>query len=277
MAGFMGMDPEVMRGVAHRLQGQAAQLDGVIATVQRTVDEAAAVWAGHDAQAFYGWWTSQHRPALQAAHRALVDVVAAIERNIAEQERVSGQGGTHGGPGGGGRGPMGVSEMLGPLLPFSIVGFGGDLVETAIGKGLGDLPGGGFLGPFVKGVGLGVSGSSMIDALQHGDYAGAAGYGVDAGVGLFASSPVGALWTGLSEEIFFFIPRDYSEQDAHLQYMQEVRGMTPEEISERYTGVQGFIDLGNDNAARKAPWLVDSADKLMEKPAEWLYHAGIKL
>ncbi|MDP3889650.1 WXG100 family type VII secretion target [Nocardioides sp.] len=285
MAGFQGMDPVVLRGIAERMRTQAVQLDDVLSTVQRTVDEAISLWDGDDAHGFNGWWTSHYRPALSAAHHSLVDAAAAIERNVHEQERASGAGGTGGatgiGSGGspnpGGRPGTSANDMLGPLWPFDVVGIGGDIAETWFGKGLDDLPGGGFLGPLVKGVGVGTSGASMIDALQQGDYAGAAGYGVDTISSAFAKSPVGLLWTGLSEEVFFFIPRDASQQDAHLQYMQQVRGMTSEQISERYTGFQGFIDLGNDNAARKAPWLVEGADRLMEKPAEWLYNVGIRL
>jgi lauroyl/myristoyl acyltransferase len=41
--------------------------------------------------------------------------------------------------------------------------------------------------------------------------------------------------------------------------------------------VQGFIDLGNDNVERKAPWMNDIADAVTKKPAEWLYNHGIKL
>lgn len=113
MAGFQGMDPVVMRNIAQRLQTQAAQLEGVITSVQHTVDEAAATWSGHDAQAFNQWWTSQHRPALQAAGQSMVDAVAAIERNVQEQERISGlSGGAHGGGTGGGFDPIQALKIL---------------------------------------------------------------------------------------------------------------------------------------------------------------------
>jgi hypothetical protein len=92
-----------------------------------------------------------------------------------------------------------------------------------------------------------------------------------------ASAPVSALWTGLSTEVGFFVPLDSQDAGALYDYMEHSRGLTPAQISDRWSGVQGFINYGNDNVERHAPWLVDAADALMEKPAEWLYDVGFPL
>lgn len=109
MAGFQGMDPVVLRGIAERMRTQAALLDDVLVTVQRTVDEAISLWDGDDAHGFNGWWTSHYRPALSAAHQSLVGAAAAIERNVNEQERASGVGGAGGAAGS--SGPRGVTPQ----------------------------------------------------------------------------------------------------------------------------------------------------------------------
>jgi WXG100 family type VII secretion target len=276
------MDPVVLRGVAQRLRREADQLDHVVSTVQRAVDDAVHLWDGEDAHSFNSWWASHYRPAMTTAHQTLVDMASTIERNVTEQEKVSGGGhsgaSAHGGGGGGGDGwggPPGPRDLLTPLWPAELVGTGGDFFETWKGWKLDELPGGGYLGAGLKGIGLGSAGVELIDSVQHGDPSGAGAAAID-GVSALVPAPVSLLWTGLSEEVFFFVPKDYTEQDALLSWLQQERGLTPEQISERYTGFQGFINMGNDNAALKAPWLVDGADKLMEKPAEWLYYVGIR-
>jgi WXG100 family type VII secretion target len=277
------MDPTVLRGVAQRLRREADQLDQVVTSVQRTIDDAVAHWDGDDAHSFNSWWVSHYRPAATAAHTSLVDMAVTIERNVTEQEKISGagsHGAAGGGGGGGGGGGWGGSTRPGDLIeklwPADLIGLGDDIMKTWKGLGLDDLPGGGYLSATLKGIGLGSAGVELVDAIKNGDWSGGMAAGGD-GVATFMPAPISLLWTGLSSEIFFFIPETSSEQDDLFTWLQEERGVSPADLGDRYSGVQGFINLGNDNAARKAPWLVDGADWLLAKPAEWLYNAGIRL
>jgi uncharacterized protein YukE len=106
------MDPVVLRGIAERMRAQAAQLDDVLSTVQRSVDEAITLWDGDDAHGFNAWWNSHYRPALNAANQSLVGAAAAIERNVNEQERASGLSSGGGSGAASGLGAMTPEELL---------------------------------------------------------------------------------------------------------------------------------------------------------------------
>lgn len=279
---FSGMDPDRVNAVASALAAQANSLDQVAQTVDAMMRQAMDSWPGADAEQFFQWWTQHYRPRIVAAAQGIHGAVANLRMQVATQVATSdptlgarastpatatdslGEDGTS------------VRDLLGLLAPVGWVSTSGDLAETWRDWKISELPGGGFLSSVLKGVGLGTSASALVDSIQHYDWAGGGSALVD-GVATFAPAPISLLWTGLSSEVFFFIPADYEEQDDLLRWLREERGLSAEEISRRYEGWQGFITLGNDNAARKAPWLVDGADRLMQKPAEWLYEMGIRL
>ena len=121
MSAFQGMDPVIMHGVADRLRTQAAQLEDVLSSVQRSVDEAISLWDGEDAHGFNGWWGSHYRPAISAAHTSLVEAAEALERNVREQERASGIGSSGGS---GGLRPEAVTPDS--LLDFAASAYGAD-------------------------------------------------------------------------------------------------------------------------------------------------------
>lgn len=289
MTGFVGMDPQQIRGIAGRLNTQAALIERVINTVTQAVAEARSEWDGQDAHDFEGWWTSHHRPRLLDAHRDVQTMAEALRRNADEQEQASG--------GAGASGALGVLQQaagtlrdgvtgLGGGQPFSFGAFAGgafdwgtwgnDLVETGRGADLfAGLPHGSFWSASVSGVGLGLSAVDLGGAMQAGDGAGMVKSGIDMGM-TFAAAPVSALWTGLSAETGFFLPLDQQSADDHVDWMIQ-QGYTGEQIADRYSGVQGFIQYGNDNVERHAPWMNDIADAVTQKPAEWLYNVGIKL
>lgn len=288
VAGFVGMDSGEVRRVAAALRSQSGHVGTIVGTVDGLVHQSLGHWHGSDAVDFAHVWTSSFRPRLLALRAWLDDMASSALVNADQQDRTSAVGGAVAGaggvpgtaPGGGGGGrawsQLGPRDLVEKLWRSELIGVGLDSAEVWKGWKLDKFPTGMFWGAALKGVGLGSSLVEFVDSFQHGDRSGAGASAVSAAA-TFVSAPISLLWTGLSSEAFFFIPENYSEQEDLLTWLRDERGLSPEEISDRYSGVQGFINLGNDNAARKAPWLVDGADRLLEKPAEWLYDVGIKL
>ncbi|MFZ2501835.1 MAG: hypothetical protein WAW88_04050 [Nocardioides sp.] len=136
------------------------------------------------------------------------------------------------------------------------------------------VTGGHYWGAAMKGLGLGLAMTDFGNAMESGDAAGMAKAGFDAGA-TFATAPISLLWSGLSAEVGFFLPLNAAEADEHYRWAES--RFSPTELVERYEAVQGFINYGNDNVERHAPWLNRAADQLMEKPADWLYKHGVRL
>lgn len=86
----IGMDAVQVRDFAGKLDGQAAAIAGIIASVNRIVGGLEPIWVGKDAQDFAGWWTSQHRPALQKVHDSLHGLSVSARNNADDQDRASG-------------------------------------------------------------------------------------------------------------------------------------------------------------------------------------------
>ncbi|KAA1421555.1 hypothetical protein F0U44_04515 [Nocardioides humilatus] len=288
---FVGMDLDQVRAHADGLGVEAQRLESLIQQVDAAVDQAGWAWPGPDADAFRDAWFSSYRSSLNAAAVQLGDAVMVLYRQIEEQALASGEpvpggsfsiGGFSWTVGPDGSGFPSISDLLlagfsGFEIGTSIASFVGDFAETwKDAWKLENFPGGKWLGNGLKGIGLGFALSDLYAAGQRGDLAGGVKSALDVGMTV-ASAPLSLLWTGLSTEVGFFLPLNSQEADNLYSYMQNNRGLTPEQINERWSGWQGFINYGNDNVARKAPWLVEGADKLMEKPAEWLYNMGIKL
>lgn len=270
-----------LRSGADEMRRVASRLDGLVQSVS---------WAGPDGQRFLTSWWPQHRAHLIAAAEELGTFGQRAMDNAAEQEEASTgshqSGEVSGGVahGGGSTGPVsrpvGVPGAITDVTISSAgwIGFGSDVVETIRGEGNGviaKLPHGGILDKGLKVVGVADAMAGTVEGIQNRDWSGTAMSVADGGF-TFASAPVSVLYTGLKTELGFFIPLDESAQSEHMGWMSQ-QGHSSSEIADRYSGVQGYINLGNDNVERKAPWMNDVADKLAEKPAEWLYNAGIKL
>lgn len=282
-----GADVAELRALAAQFDRVAQQLDANRMSVGNAIQLSA--WMGPFATQFRIQWNSEHSVRVHSAAELLRAGAQTLRRNADDQERVSASVGDgdvlrpplsprFGQPefqsflddvGAGIRGTIDVFEIAGNIK---------DVMETVRGNGediLVNLPAGKYLSLALKGVGLGSAAAGVAESINKQDWSGALASVADAGF-TFATAPVSVLWQGLKAETALFVPLDSSSQDEHLAWMSQ-QGYSADEIADRYAGVQGFINLGNDNVERKAPWLNRIADSVMEKPAEWLYNVGIRL
>ncbi|BDZ39627.1 hypothetical protein [Microbacterium suwonense] len=300
MSGMYGADVAQLRQLASRFDRHAQQLDADRMTVGNAIRISA--WIGPFATTFRLQWDSEHSRRVHDAALRLRDAAQRLRANADEQERASAADG-----GGAGRLDSrqwtGVPEeedfrrrhpwpsLLGQLLDGAV----DVVVDTAAGTaywvdGAGMaveyvtkskfdaftvIPGGSYLGSVLKGVSLGDATARLAEAIRDRDLAGGMLAAVDTAAAV-VPRPVSFLWDSLKNMTGFFIPLDHAAQDAHTAWLQS-RGYSPADIADRYQGPQGFINLGNDNVERKAPWLNRIAESVLQKPAEWLLAAGIKL
>ena len=283
---MVGADVAGLRQLAQSFDHAATQLQSTSGRVRSGIQISA--WIGAGATRFRVTWDSDHSVALRRVAGELTAAATRLRQEADQQERASspsGAGASFGSSGGaartsGGSGfdlPGALASGISTFNDWSgLPGFVGDLYDTASKVPWAEkLPHGSYLSAGLKGLGLGEALGGLATGVRDHDLAGTVSSAGDLGF-TFAAAPVSALWTGLKSEIGFFIPLDGPSMDNHLSWMHE-RGYSSDQISDRYSGVQGFIDLGNDNVERQAPWLNRIADAAMAKPAEWLYNAGIKL
>ncbi len=298
MAAMYGADVAQLRALATQFDRSADRLDADRISVGNAIQISA--WAGPVAVRFRAQWDSDHSRRVHETALRLRDAASALRANADQQERTSavGQGAASGlrsvRPGIAQFLPQplpkGVTwaDLLGFILQDAVidgsswvsehVDISGLVVEYITGKKFDAwevLPGGSYISSVVKGIGLGDAAARFAAAVQNRDWSGGILAAAD-GAATFVPNPVSLLWGGLSGMTGFFIPLDEATRDEHFAWMDS-RGYTAAEISERYSGVQGFINLGNDNVERQAPWLNRAADAALQAPAEWLYNAGIKL
>lgn len=86
----LGLDPDAVREIAGRMDGQAGSLGDVSTSIDRLVSQLCAVWQGKDASDFHGWWVNQHRPALAAVQKSIAGLATSARNNAHEQELASG-------------------------------------------------------------------------------------------------------------------------------------------------------------------------------------------
>ena len=87
--GLRGADLELMTGLAGRLDGGSARLQGVANGATAEVHGLANLWTGPDSAQFRQLWVQLHRPRLQQAVTVLADAAATVERNRRAQEQTS--------------------------------------------------------------------------------------------------------------------------------------------------------------------------------------------
>lgn len=102
MTGFMGMDPRTVRAVAGGLNAQSGAVGSIISHLDHALSRSGGHWYGDDADQFVHLWTSTFRPQLQSLARELDHMSRAATANADEQDRTSGQAGTHATGGAGG-------------------------------------------------------------------------------------------------------------------------------------------------------------------------------
>ena len=280
-AAMIGADPEALDQLAASFERQARTLDGTAQRVRSQIH--ASPWQGGAANRFRTDWDNTHMPRLRQTAGSLRTAASALRREAADQRRASGLPantgvghavGRHGSASDRGARPPSLADLLDFGVNAVIVGgeaFGHitDALKEATGIGLHP-----WASSALKGIGLGAALADLATALKNDDRSGALLAVADGGF-IFAPTPVGWIYSGLKAEIGFFIPLEAEAQQEHFDWMER-QGYSPTDVVHRYEGLQGFINLGNDNAERKAPWMNDAADVIMQKPAEWLYRVGIR-
>ncbi|GAB3156943.1 hypothetical protein GCM10027058_31490 [Microbacterium neimengense] len=286
-----GADVQGLRQLAQQFEHKAAQLDQDRMTVGNAIQVSA--WVGPVAVRFRHEWDSSHSRAVHNAAGRLRDAAAALRRNADEQEKTSSVGSSSGGGGGAAGGGSASGGKLPDLLRWLVddvlidgsgwvserVDFAGLAIDYFAGtKQPFDpwkvFPNGSYVSSALKGIGLGDAGARFAEAWNSRDYSGAMLAAADAGSSVLPPG-LSQVWSGLRDMTGFFIPLDDAARDEHMTWMQEHH--PGENLGDRYSGLQGFVNLGNDNVERKAPWLNRAAETVLEKPAKWLYDMGIKL
>ena len=149
---FEGMDPEVIRSIAGKLNTHGGQLQHVMSGCQSALSSAQNAWKGPDSQKFQSEWSSSYKPAIQRAHDDLASMATLLQRQVQDQTTASSGSGAGGGIGGGLGGTVGPIQG-GPAVP-PWVGTGA-AVGTPGGVGGGSVP--------VDGTGVGVGGGVNVD------------------------------------------------------------------------------------------------------------------
>jgi len=281
MSRMVGADPDALDRLAADFDRSAGVLESTSVRVRASVH--ANPWAGARATRFRNDWDQRHGPMLKRTAGALRTAARQLRVQAQEQRQASSAGGGSTVPtGGAGRGAAGTTaagstfmDVLGAggrwfMTGSELVGTWDSIRETATGLKLNV-----YASSVLKGVGLGSALADLASAVRDGDVSGGMKATAD-GAFTFASAPVSLLYNGLKAEIGFFIPLDASSQDEHFEWMAD-QGYTPAQVAERYDGVGGFVQLGNDNVERRAPWMNDAADAVFAPAGEWLYNHGIRL
>jgi WXG100 family type VII secretion target len=86
---MMGMDVEVIRGVAQQLTAQADEIQTVITAVDAQIADADTNWDGDDATAFIDQWNNAQKPGLTQAEDALRQLATKATTQADQQEQTS--------------------------------------------------------------------------------------------------------------------------------------------------------------------------------------------
>src|SRR5690242_7404231 len=87
------MDAGAIRDLAARMDQVAGTIDGLIGSVEGTVNQAGSHWFGADAGAFHDEWFRTHRPSLTVLLEDIRYLARTARTNAAEQDVASGAGG----------------------------------------------------------------------------------------------------------------------------------------------------------------------------------------
>lgn len=86
----LGMNVDAIGTLATQLDGQAAAILQVMASVDGLVNKSQVEWRGVDAQQFTDWWRGKHRPTMQRVHDSIAGLAQSAKNNATEQQRASG-------------------------------------------------------------------------------------------------------------------------------------------------------------------------------------------
>jgi uncharacterized protein YukE len=91
MAFTHGMNVEQVKNLANQLRGESGNIGGVIDKIDKILGELEQNWAGKDLIEFKGWWTDQHRPALNGLKEKIEGLGKAADFNADRQADVTNQ------------------------------------------------------------------------------------------------------------------------------------------------------------------------------------------
>lgn len=83
------MDSDVVRGIASKIDAEAARLNAIISSVDSLMGQIQQAWRGGTAQRHVGWWRDQHRPKLVKAQHDIAGLATSARNNANEQEQAS--------------------------------------------------------------------------------------------------------------------------------------------------------------------------------------------
>lgn len=305
MTGMYGADVAQLRQLAAQFEQHASRLDADRMTVGSAIQISA--WVGPVAVRFRHEWDSSHSRRVHGAAVSLREAASALRRNADDQDRASA---ADGGASGAQawiqsllRGDSTPQSLLADLrlrfpefstaeivefLVEDVVRGGADWLSSSVdlaskvvdwktGTDL-DLwdvmPGGHWISTAFKGIGIGGAVADFANELRDHDWSGAMLIGADQGLSYVPGASV--LWTPMKAMTSFFYPLDQEAMDEQFAWLAG-QGYSPQQIADRYSGWQGYVQVGNDHVRMHAPWLVDGANALLARPAEWLYNMGVKL
>lgn len=113
--GMIGMDSSEVRTLANNVRTQASRIGTVVSGVDGLIHQLTAEWQGADAQAFVGWWQSQHRPALLGVEAAVAGLAQSADNRAQQQDNASAAVGGSVGSGGTGSAAAGAAAGVGAV------------------------------------------------------------------------------------------------------------------------------------------------------------------
>jgi len=90
MALTHGMNVEAVRGIAGKLDNQAAAIHQTVSQVDSAVNQSQQDWFGKDAKQFADAWQHHYRKSLCDLENSLRELARSARQNADQQEHVSG-------------------------------------------------------------------------------------------------------------------------------------------------------------------------------------------
>jgi hypothetical protein len=87
MTGFLGMDTQAVRTLAHQLNSDADEIERIANSLTTQLN--AVHWVGADANNFRESWSGSHRAQLATIATALRDAAVCANNNATQQEQAS--------------------------------------------------------------------------------------------------------------------------------------------------------------------------------------------
>lgn len=85
----MGMDVDLVESIGGRLKNESQSIENTMRQIESLISQAMGAWEGQDASRFQDEWNSQHRPNLQNAAQAILNLGTTALRNASQQRDVS--------------------------------------------------------------------------------------------------------------------------------------------------------------------------------------------